>query len=360
MSALRVGIIGANARTGWARESHIPAVRALAGLELVAVATSSRDTADQAETAYGVHGYDNGLDLATAPDIDIVTVATRVPDHRAMILAALSSGKHVYSEWPLGRGYDETKELDLAAQAATRHTAIGLQLRGNPAVKYARKLLDGGAIGRVLSASVYSSTAGFGPVVPEPYLYLEDPANFANLITIQGAHTLDLTDTLLGEMVYANSLASRQYPNIEAGDDRRVINRTTFDHLLFQGLTAQGASISIEVAGGRSPDTPFKLDIIGAKGTLSLYGGAARGFQAGRLSLVLNGQEQRVDNGELEILPASAVNVGGIYATLRDDINNASYNVAGFHEALKLTKKIEAILAVADRIPTNFEGDRKI
>ena len=36
------------------------------------------------------------------PDIDLVTVATRVPDHRELVLAALAAGKHVYCEWPLG------------------------------------------------------------------------------------------------------------------------------------------------------------------------------------------------------------------------------------------------------------------
>ncbi|TWB46409.1 putative dehydrogenase [Rhizobium sp. ERR 922] len=345
MSALRVGVIGANAKTGWARESHIPAIQALAGLELAAVATSTPETAAQAEKAFGVRSYSDGLELANSPDIDIVTVATRVPDHREMILAALASGKHVYSEWPLGRGYDETKELHLAAEAANRKTAIGLQLRGSPTVKRAKELLDGGAIGRLLSANVYSSTAGFGPIVPEPYLYLEDPDNFANLITIQGGHTLDLIFTLFGEAIVFNSLPSRQYPAIEAGQDRLIRSRTTYDHLLFQCLTGDGVSVSLEVAGGRSPEAPLRLEIVGEKGVLSLNGGAARGFQADRLSLLLNKQEQHIDDGELKDFPASAVNVGGIYAALRDDITKSSSTVAGFSEALVLTKRVEAVLA---------------
>ncbi|WP_407696465.1 Gfo/Idh/MocA family oxidoreductase [Sphingomonas abietis] len=75
---LRVGIIGANAHSGWARESHVPAVQALAGLSLAAIATNSRDTADEAAKAFGTKGYASGLDLIADPAIDIVTVATRV------------------------------------------------------------------------------------------------------------------------------------------------------------------------------------------------------------------------------------------------------------------------------------------
>ena len=102
MSALRVGVIGANAKSGWARESHIPAIQGLAGLELAAVATRTQETADAASNAFHVPAYDNGLELASASDIDVVVVATRVPDHSEMVLAALASGKHVYCEWPLG------------------------------------------------------------------------------------------------------------------------------------------------------------------------------------------------------------------------------------------------------------------
>jgi predicted dehydrogenase len=313
-------------------------------LELVAVATRSRETADEAADAYGVKAYDNGLDLARAPDVDIVTVATRVPDHRNLILAALESGKHVYSEWPLGAGERETEELCKAVDAAQVHTAIGLQLRGSPTVKRARELLEGSTIGRLLSANIYSSTAGFGPVVPDPYVYLENPQNFANLVTIQGAHTLDLAFNLLGEAVVSNSLVSRQYPSIALGGRKEIHERTTYDHLLFQGATAKGVSICIEVAGARNPETPFRFEVVGENGALNLQGGAARGFQSHRLSLHINGREVDVDEEELAGLPSSAVNVGGVYAALRDDIRNSTFHVAGFAEALRLTRKIEEIL----------------
>ncbi len=212
-----------------------------------------------------------------------------------MILAALESGKHVYSEWPLGAGEREAEDLCTAADSANVHTAIGLQLRGSPTVKRARDLLEGCAIGRLLSANIYSSTAGFGPEVPDPYVYLEDPQNFANLVTIQGAHTLDLAFHLLGEAVVSNSLVSRQYPSIALGGHKEIRERTTYDHLLFQGATAKGVSICIEVAGGRNPEAPFRFEVVGESGTLSLQGAAARGFQADRLSLHVNGQEVAVD-----------------------------------------------------------------
>lgn len=64
MKLLRVGIIGASADRGWAREPHVPAVQLLAGVELTAVAISSQETADAAATAFGAKkAYGKATDL---------------------------------------------------------------------------------------------------------------------------------------------------------------------------------------------------------------------------------------------------------------------------------------------------------
>jgi predicted dehydrogenase len=132
-------------------------------MELVAVATHSQKTADEAAKAFGVKSTNSsGMDLIHSPGIDLVTVATRVPDHRALVLAAICAGKHVYSEWPLGCGSAEAAEMAAAARAAHVHVAVGLQLRGSPVVHQACELIASLAIGRILTISAYSATAGFG------------------------------------------------------------------------------------------------------------------------------------------------------------------------------------------------------
>src|ERR1700733_2194687 len=116
--SLRVGIIGASEDRGWAKLSHVPAVRQLADLELVAVASGSQAKADAAAKAFGAKAsYADGKDLVGDPNVDIVVIAVKVPDHRELVLAALAACKHIYCEWPLGRDLAETKELTAAAQA---------------------------------------------------------------------------------------------------------------------------------------------------------------------------------------------------------------------------------------------------
>jgi predicted dehydrogenase len=342
---LKVGIIGASAHSGWARDSHVPAVQGLKGIELSAVATSTRQTADAAADAFGVRGYAGGLELIDDPEIDIVTIATRVPDHCHLVLAAAAAGKHIYCEWPLGRGSIETKELALSVKGRGIHTAIGLQMRSNPAFQRAQQAIAAIRVGRVLSMNIYSSTAGFGPEVADPFLYLEDPANFANLITIQAAHTVDLAVAIAGNLTSFNALPSRQYPTIRAGNSDYATSRRTFDHLALHGTLSNGAILTLEVAGGRPTDTPFRLELVGETGTIKLLGGAPRGFQSGRLRLYVNDEEQAVEDGELASMPDGALNVAGVYASLRDDIMRSTVTVAGFDRAEELTSFVEDVLA---------------
>ena len=136
MKTLRVGIIGANATRGWARESHVPAVQHLDGLQLVAVANKGQKAAEEAATAFGVSkAYGDAADLIRDPEIDLVTVATTLPTHNALIAQALAAGKtrllRVSARRRRGR-----KPGPRGCTANNRfHAAIGLQARANPAVQ---------------------------------------------------------------------------------------------------------------------------------------------------------------------------------------------------------------------------------
>lgn len=346
---LRVGIIGASAGRGWAKISHVPAVQALAGLTLGTVVTSDQRSADAAARAFGAEkGYGDARDLFADPAIELVTIAVKVPDHRALALAAIEAGKHLYCEWPLGRDLAEAEELAAAARKAGVHAAIGLQTRMNPAARRACDLIASGTIGRVLSARILSTTMAFGPKVEPALAFAEDAANGVTLVTIQGGHTIDLAIAALGTFSEAGAMITTQYPQVEVGDDAIGQPRSTPDHILLQARVTSGAAVSIEVAGGRPPDAvPFRFEVIGDGGSIVLDGGAARGFQSGRLRLLLNDEEQRVDEGELAGLPDAAANVAGVYAALRDDILNATATVPDFDHAARLSRLIDDMLASA-------------
>jgi predicted dehydrogenase len=292
--------------------------------------------------------YADGEDLIQDPNVDIVTIAVKVPDHRELVLAALAAGKHIYCEWPLGGNLAQAEELAKAAQSTNLHRAIGLQTRLSPALLRARELVASGAIGRPLSARVLSTTVAFGPQVEAAMAFAEDAENGVSLVTVQGAHTVDFAIALLGPWADLTALTTTQYPDVQLGDSPTTQVRSTPDHLLIQARGGGDLGMSIEVTGGRPPEAePFRMEVTGEHGDLVVEGGATRGFQAGRLTVSLLGKPQRLDEGELAAMPAEAANVAAIYAGLRNDISSGNSTAPDFEHAVHLAKLIRDVLLSA-------------
>jgi predicted dehydrogenase len=76
--------------------------------------------------------------------IDLITISVNVPAHCELVLAALSAGKAVYCEAPLGQTVAEN--TDIAGAVRSYHTAIGLQARLKPAVRRAAQLVSSGNV----------------------------------------------------------------------------------------------------------------------------------------------------------------------------------------------------------------------
>ncbi len=345
---LRVGVVGANPNRGWAKDSHIPALRSLENVQLAAVATTSRRTAEAAAAAFGVRAaYDDPRALIAAPDIDVVSVCVRVPYHRDLVLAALAAEKHVYCEWPLGRDLGEAAGLDAAAGARAVHVAIGLQAHMNPAARRAAELIAAGAIGRPLTARIFSSTAGFAPRLSATHAYLNQIESGANLITILGGHTLDLAILVLGGIDSLDALTTLQHPTVTLTDTGEQIQRTAPDHLLVLARMISGCALAVEVAGDRAPDTPFTFEVVGTEGRILLTGGHPNGFQAGPLTVSLNGERERVDEPP-DTLPAAAVNVAAMYRALARDISSGEHTTPDFDHAVRLTRLMDDVVQSAN------------
>jgi hypothetical protein len=134
-----------------------------------------------------------------------------------------------------------------------------------------------------------------------------------------------------------------QYPEVTV-DDGRTVTRTLPDHVLLSGRFASGATLSMEVLGGRPADrTPFRLEIFGDRGELTILGGAPRGFQAGLLTLQLSGEVQVDAEPGFPDLAPSAVNVARVYEALRDDIVDGTTTAPTLDQAARLARLLEDV-----------------
>jgi predicted dehydrogenase len=347
---IRVGIVGADAKTSWARLSHVPAINGLPGLKLAAVATRNERSAREAAQAFGAdRWFSDPLAMIRDELIDVVTIAVKVPAHRELVLAALDAGKAIYCEAPLGRSVAESEEMARAVRS--HHTAIGLQGRLNPAVRRAAELLSSGKVGRPLSARVVSTTSGFGPEMPSAHDLFNKISSGANLLTIVAGHTLDVVEAILGAIVEVDARTEILWPVVKLTDIDKESLRETADHVAVLGKTRPGAAFTAEIYGGVAPeDARFSLEITGSEGWLSLTGSHPYGFQAGDLTLTSNvafvpPEAAAVSGG----LMGAAINVGEIYAHLVRDVHAGTHATPGFEQALHNARLIEAVRRAAER-----------
>jgi predicted dehydrogenase len=328
--------------------SHVPAINGLPGLKLAAVATRNEQSAREAAEALGAdRWFSDPFAMIHDDQVDVITIAVKVPAHRELVLAALEASKAVYCEAPLGRTVSETEEM--ASAVRSHHTAIGLQGRLNPAVRRAAQLLSSGKIGRPLNARIVSTNVGFGPELPSTHDYFNKTSSGANLLTITAGHTLDMVEAVLGPIVEVDARTEILWPEVKLTDIGKQSLRETADHVDILGKTRSGAVFTADINGGVAPeDARFSFEIRGSEGWLSLTSDHPYGCQAGDLKLASNipfasPDEAAVSGGFM----GAAINVGEVYAHLVRDLHAGTYNTPGFDHALHNARLIEAVSRAA-------------
>jgi predicted dehydrogenase len=347
---IRVGIVGANAKSSWAKVSHIPAISGLPGLKLAAVATRNEQSAREAAEAFGAERwFSDPFAMIDDDRTDIITVSVKIPEHRELVLATIEAGKAVYCEAPLGRTVAEAEEM--AGKVGSLHTAIGLQGRLNPAVRRAAQLISSGKIGRPLNARIVSTTNGFGPELPSWYDYFNRTSFGANLLTITAGHTLDVVEAVLGEIIEVDARTEILWPTVKLTDVGKECLRETPDHVGVLGKTHFGSVFTADISGGVAPeDARFSFEIRGSEGWLSLTSDHPYGFQAGDLTLTSNISFATPDAAAISGgFMGAAINVGEVYAHLVRDLHAGTYNTPGFDHALHNARLIEAVRRAAER-----------
>jgi predicted dehydrogenase len=339
---LRLAIAGANAERGWARDTHIPALQGLPGIALHAVSARNQAIADTAARAFGAaKAYGDTLAMVRDPEVDVVAVLVKVPEHRAIVLAALDAGKHVYCEWPLGRDLAEARELADAATRTDRHVAVGLQGANALAVRHAAKLVRDGAIGRLLNLRVVSSTAGWGTVAPSHYAYLQDRRNGATLATIAGGHTLAAVEAVVGDYREVAARCSILQGTVEIAGTGEQVQRTCADHMLITGSHAGGCVSSVEIAGGLP--IPLRFELRGTEGSIEITGDHPGGYQCAKLQVHCSAGTQIHADAAIPGLPDAAINVRQMWAQFESDIRAGTCSVPDFETAVRLTRLLDAI-----------------
>lgn len=169
----------------------------------------------------GVPWSADPLDLLDRAGARAVIVATPNHTHAGLGLACIDRGLPVLVEKPIADTLADAARLCDAAEAAGVPLMVGHQRRHNPILRQARTLIEQGALGQPVSATVMATwlkpndyfqaawrrTAGGGPVL-------------INMI-----HDIDLLRFLLGEVVSVQAQSSRAVRGFEVEDTATAMLR---------------------------------------------------------------------------------------------------------------------------------------
>ena len=280
---MRWGFIGASNIA----ERVIPSLRKIAGQELVAVCSRSAPRAQQFAEQQGLASAHTDLSELLALGLDAVYISSTNEQHAAQTLAALDAGCHVLCEKPLAMSLADAAQMIDRAQAVNRVLATNHHLRASALHGQVRRLIEGGAIGRVHAVQV--SHAVYLP----PHLQgwrIDAPGAGGGVVLDILVHDADLLRFLLQA-------------------EPRRITTVTRQHGLGQGQVEDSAISLIEFDGGVLAQThesfvakhaATRLHVLGTEGALYAEGSLTQDG-GGRLWL-------RDTSGEREV-PAPKVDL---------------------------------------------------
>ena len=262
---LRVGIISA----GWGAFAHLPAWRAIPGVEVTAICTSRQETAEAAAQKLAIaRPFWDAQAMCADPNIDIIDCGTRPNIRKPMVLAALAAGKHVYNASPHAPDWAGAKEIDAAWKAGTSIGVVDAFSQWIPANAQMKELVDKGYIGTPLGGTCHFNISLFNkPDKNFPYNWFSQSGQGVNAVRNNGSHALYMLLHLFGpiEELVADDrqiLTEWTFPD----GDTLVPETTDFANVILR--FENGLTMQMQISWSMALHDGFLIDVFGSKGRL--------------------------------------------------------------------------------------------
>jgi len=166
---VRIGLVGCGAISG----AYLSAAPLFPVMKVVACADLSREAAERKAAEFGVPRVCTVDELLADNSVDVVLNLTVPKAHAEIALRALEAGKHTYSEKPLGISRDEGRRILQGAAAHGLRVGCAPDTFLGSGVQTARKLIDGGAIGKPVAFTAFCMSRGHESWHPAPEFYYQ-------------------------------------------------------------------------------------------------------------------------------------------------------------------------------------------
>jgi predicted dehydrogenase len=281
MRPVRVASIG----VGWWGGVLADAARKDTGLEIVACTSRSADKRQAFAKARGCRDVPAYGAVLADRDVEGVLIATPHSVHAEQVVAAARAGKHVFVDKPFTLTAADARRATEACREARVVLAVGHQRRKHPAIRAVKRLIDDGALGRVVQIEGnMSADIGFA-LAPGVWrtMRAETPGG---AMTNLGIHHVDTYQYLLGRILRVSAFSRRvALTGVEIDDTTSILFEFAAGGLGYLGtswvhanrtamitvhgseaqafLEADGTRLSV-ARRGQSPPMPVPLDAVDA------------------------------------------------------------------------------------------------
>lgn len=198
---INIGIIGCGKIT---QVRHLPEYAENPQAHLAGLYDINQDRARELAKQYGGKVYASIDEMLGDPAIDAVSVCTANSSHAEITIKALNAGKHVLCEKPMATTLADCEAMVAAAKKNGKYLMIGHNQRLAEAHVLAKKLVDQGLIGRILTFRT-----AFGHSGPETWSadpgksvwFFDKKQAFLGAMGDMGIHKTDLIQYLTGQRV---------------------------------------------------------------------------------------------------------------------------------------------------------------
>lgn len=248
---IKIGLVGIG-RAGYGM--HLGEVGKTEGrFEFVAVCDTDTSRCEEFNKKYEhqCRIYSDYCEMLKDPEIELVSVAVRSPEHTGFAIEALEAGKYVFLEKPIAISYKQALELKAAAEKYPGKLFLRHNRRFEPCYNHIREIMDSGILGNVYQIRLRRHN----------YQRRDDWQTIiecgGGMLNNWGPHIIDHSLHLLESPV--KSVWSRLRKVAAVGDAE--------DHLtiIFEG--ENGRMIDMEISGGVAIGEPVYM-VFGDRGTL--------------------------------------------------------------------------------------------
>lgn len=270
MKTVRIGIIG----VGGIARAHIAGLQQCPDAKITAICDIKPQRLQEVGDRLNIPAERRFLryeDLIACPDVDAVQICTPNHLHIPMAVESVRAGKPFELEKPISTSYEAAIPLENALKAHPVPNMMCFSYRFQPAVRYAKKLMEEKVIGDPVSVNVaYLKDSALWEGRRLEWRFIKEYAGTGVLGDL-GVHLLDMTEFLTGKVQNVSATCGIVVKKRQKEDSDEWGPVETDDYCNFIAELEGGIPCNFSITRcALGHDNTIRYEIFGTKGVLSL------------------------------------------------------------------------------------------